>query len=369
MNVPFLDLKSLHQVLKPEILPLWEEILESAGFVGGKHVQTFEREFAEACTARECVIVNSGTDALRFIFLALGLQPGDEVITVANTFIATTEAISQSLGKIVLIDVTPGTFTMDPVQIEKAITSKTKGIVPVHLYGQMADMGPILAIAEKHGLWVVEDACQAHLAEYKNHKAGSMGIAGAFSFYPGKNLGACGEAGAITTNNSELAQKITMLRDHGQVRKYYHDMEGYNGRCDALQAAALRVKLRYLTTWNEQRRQNAKIYFEELKDLEGLKLPVVSPDVLPVFHLFVVQVKQREKIEEYLNKKGVATGLHYPIPLHLQNAYSQLNLGEGSFPVTEKQAKESLSLPMFPSLTKEQIIYTCDALKEAVRCC
>ncbi|MBW1796072.1 MAG: DegT/DnrJ/EryC1/StrS family aminotransferase [Deltaproteobacteria bacterium] len=264
MQVPFLDLKTQNRALKAEILPLWEEILDSAAFIAGKHVSAFEEEFASACSVKHCVAVNSGTDALRFIFLALDLKPGDEVITVPNTFIATTEAITQASGNIVFVDIDPETYNMDPTKIEAAITPKTRGIVPVHLYGQPADMDPILAIAERHGLWVVEDACQAHLAEYRDRKAGSMGIAAAFSFYPGKNMGACGEGGAVTTNDEDLAAKVRMLRDHGQAKKYYHDMEGYNGRCDALQAAALRVKLKHLPAWNEARRKNAKRYFELL---------------------------------------------------------------------------------------------------------
>jgi len=245
-EVPFLDLRSQNRALKGEILPLWEEILDSAGFIGGKHVSAFEEEFASACSVTHCVAVNSGTDALRFIFLALDLESGDEIITVPNSFIATTEAITQAGGRIIFADIDPDTYNIDSAKIEEVITPRTRGIVPVHLYGQSVDMDPILSIADKYCLWVVEDACQAHLAEYKGRKAGSMGIAGAFSFYPGKNMGACGEGGAVTTNDENLAAKVRMLRDHGQSRKYRHEMEGYNGRCDALQAAALRVKLKHL---------------------------------------------------------------------------------------------------------------------------
>ena len=264
MEIPFLDLKAQNRALKKEILRFWEEILDTASFIGGKHVNGFEEEFASACSVKHCIAVNSGTDALRFIFLGLGLRPGDEVITVPNTFIATTEAISQAGGNITFVDINPDTYNMDPAKIELAITPRTKGIVPVHLYGQTADMDSILAIAEKHGLWVVEDAAQAHLAEYKGRKTGSMGIAAAFSFYPGKNMGACGEGGAVTTNDSDLAVKIRMLRDHGQTRKYHHKIEGYNGRCDALQVAALRVKLKHLPIWNEARRKKAQSYFKLL---------------------------------------------------------------------------------------------------------
>ena len=366
MKVPFLDLKAQNQALKVEILPLWEEILDSAGFIGGKHVSAFEEEFASACSVKHCVAVNSGTDALRFIFLALGLKPTDEIITVSNTFIATTEAITQAGGKIVFVDVDPVTYNMDPAKIEEVITPRTRSIVPVHLYGQPADMDPILAIAKKHGLWVVEDACQAHLAEYKGCKAGSMGIAAAFSFYPGKNMGACGESGAITTNDENLAAKVRMLRDHGQSKKYHHEIEGYNGRCDALQAAALRVKLKRLPAWNEARRKNAQCYFEFLQDTYGVKLPVIHQNCLPVFHLFVIQVEKRDIVQEALGKVGISTELHYPIPLHMQKAYQHMGLAVGSFPVAEACAKRLLSLPMYPELTKEQIRIVSNSLKKIV---
>ena len=364
MEVPFLDLKTQNRALKVEILSLWEEILDSAAFVGGSHVTAFEEDFARACSVNHCIAVNSGTDALRFIFLALGLKEGDEVITVPNTFIATTEAISQAGGKIAFVDVDPDTYNMDPTKIETAITPRTKGIVPVHLYGQTADMDPILSIAEGHGLWVVEDACQAHLAEYKGRKAGSMGIAASFSFYPGKNLGACGEAGAGTTNDVNLAEKIRMLRDHGQIKKYYHEVEGYNGRCDALQVAALRVKLKRLSEWTEARRAKADLYSALLKDLDEIRLPRVANGCLPVYHLFVIQIDNRDQVIEALRSKNISTGLHYPIPLHLQKAYAHLNIPEGSFPIAESCSKRLLSLPIFPELTEEQITYVVNSLKE-----
>jgi dTDP-4-amino-4,6-dideoxygalactose transaminase len=367
MEVPFLDLKAQNSFVKNEIMPLWAEILDTAWFIGGQHVNGLEEEFAQACNVKHCIAVNSGTDALRFAFLALGLQSGDEVITAPNTFIATTEAISQAGGVIVFADIDPGTYNLDPVKIETAITSRTKGIVPVHMYGQTADMDPIRAIAKRHGLWVVEDACQAHFAEYKGNKAGSMGAAAAFSFYPGKNMGACGEAGAVTTNDADIAKKVRMLRDHGQVKKYYHEMEGFNGRCDALQAAALRVKLKHLPGWNEARRKNAEKYFERLKDLKSITLPKIAKDCLPVYHLFVIQVDNRDAIAQALQAKEIGTGFHYPVPLHLQQAYAHLKIPEGSFPVTEAYAKRLLSLPMFPELTGEKINYVCDSLKAILR--
>lgn len=364
MDVPFLDLKAQHRPLKDEILGLWSEILDTAGFVGGKHVAGLEEEFAAACGTAHAVAVNSGTDALRFIFLALGLEAGDEVILPGNTFIATAESISQAGGKLVFVDVDPATYNIDPAKIEAAITPRTKGIVPVHLYGQPADMDAIGAIAQKHGLWVVEDAAQAHLAEYKGRKAGSMGVAAAFSFYPGKNMGACGEGGAVTTNDAALADLVRKIRDHGQAQKYYHDIEGYNGRLASVQAAALRVKLRHLPAWSELRRKNAARYLEKLEGVKGVTLPAVLDGCTPVWHLFVIQVDQRDAVQEALKERGVATALHYPVPLHLQKAYAHLGLGEGSLPVTENYAKRLLSLPMFPELTAEQIDHVCDSLRQ-----
>jgi dTDP-4-amino-4,6-dideoxygalactose transaminase len=366
MEVPFLELTKQNASLKHEILKLWEEILETASFVGGPHVKMFEEEFAAACEVEHCVSASSGTDALRLVLLALGLKQGDEVITVPNTFIATTEAITQAGGSVVFVDVDPGTYNIDPERIEAAITPATKGIMPVHLYGQCADMDPIMEIARKHGLWVVEDSCQAHLAEYKGKKAGSMGAAAAFSFYPAKNLGACGEAGAVTTDDPSLAEKVRMLRDHGQARKYYHKFEGYNGRCDALQAAALSVKLRHLPKWNEQRRKNAALYFELLKNADAVVLSKVDSQCLHVFHLFVIQVQERDKVSDALNSKGIGTGLHYPVPLHLQEAYTDMGLTMGTYPIAEEYSEKLLSLPMCPELSDEQIKYVCESLKEIV---
>ena len=367
MEVPFLDLEAQHRAIRDEILPLWEEVLDSAWFAGGPQVAAFEEEFAAACGVEHCVAVASGTAALRCIFRAFELVPGDEVITVPNTFIATTEAISQAGGRVVFADVDPGTYNLDPEKVEAAITPQTRGIVPVHLYGQPADMDAILEIAEKNGLWVVEDAAQAHLAQYKGRQCGSMGVAAAFSFYPGKNMGACGEAGAVTTNDAQLAGRIRMLRDHGQAKKYHHDLEGYNARCDALQGAALRVKLKHLPEWNEARRAHAQGYCRLLEDCETLTLPEVLDGVLAVWHLFVIQVADRDGVQAALKEKGVATGLHYPVPLHLQKAYAHLGYSEGAFPVTEAYSKRLLSLPMFPELTEDQVAYVCECLRQAAR--
>ena len=363
MNVPFIDLKLQNQKLRNEILPVWEEIFNAGCFIGGEYVLKFEEDFAKACSTKYCVSVSSGTDALRLAFLTLGLKNGDEVITVANTFIATTEAITQAGGKIVFVDINPYTYNIDPEKIKAKITPKTKGIVPVHLYGQMADMDTIIDIADKNGLWVVEDACQAHLAEYKGRKAGSIGRIGAFSFYPGKNLGACGEAGAVTTNDPDIALKIRMLRDHGQQKKYFHNQEGYNGRCDALQAAALRIKLKYLPHWNDSRKKNAQLYFDLLNNIPGIILPETTDNYSHIYHLFVIQVDNPQLIADYLKQKGISTGRHYPIPLHLQKAYAHLNLTEGSLPVTENHSKYLLSLPLYPELSEKEIYYVCDCLK------
>ena len=366
MNVPFLDLKAQNRALKDEILPLWADILENAAFIGGPHVTGLEQEFAEACGVPHAIAVGSGTDALRLIFIALGLQSGGEVITAPNTFIATSEAISQAGGVPVFVDIRPDSCNIDPAQIEAAITPRTRGIVPIHLYGQPAEMEAILEIADRHGLWVVEDACQAHLATWQGRKSGSLGVAGAFSFYPGKNMGACGEAGMITTADADLAARVRMLRDHGQAQKYYHEVEGFNARCDALQAAALRVKLKHLPAWTELRRKHAARYLDLLAGNEAITLPVVHPDADPVWHLFVVHVDQRDQILELMKKEGVACGLHYPVPLHLQTAYANLGIPAGSFPAAEASAARLLSLPIFPELTDEQISHVCQRLADAV---
>jgi dTDP-4-amino-4,6-dideoxygalactose transaminase len=350
-----------------------------AGFIGGPMVEDFERGFAKFCDAQHCVGVGSGTDALRFALIAAGVKQGDVVVTVPNTFIATTEAITQAGATPEFVDVDERTYSMDPEQLRKylqvecsvdgttgRVFSKRLGrpvtaVVPVHLYGQTADMDPILDLAERFGLRVIEDACQAHGAEYFSKrqgrwlKAGSMGRAAAFSFYPGKNLGACGEAGAVTTNDGDIARKVRMLRDHGQAKKYYHDMEGYNGRIDSIQAGILNVKLRHLAAWNEKRRECASRYQELLAEAsDGIKLPFEPSWSKAVFHLYVVQVHKREELMNHMSAAGIGTGIHYPIPLHLQNAYKNLGYHEGSFPVSERAASQILSLPMFPGLTYEQ---------------
>ena len=378
-NIPFLDLVTPHLELEEELVSIFRSVLKTAGFVGGPMVEDFERDFAQFCGVQYCVGVGSGTDALRFALIAAGVQAEDTVVTVPNTFIATTEAISQAGARPDFVDIDERTYTMDPRRLQeyletcccldratgKLLNQKTQrpvtAIIPVHMYGQTADMDPILELAERHNLIVIEDACQAHGAEYFSSKqnrwmrAGSMGHAASFSFYPGKNLGACGEAGAVTTSDRALAERVRMLRDHGQVRKYHHDIEGYNGRLDAIQAGVLRVKLHHLAKWNEQRRELARGYNELFADTEGaVILPHVPSWSRPVYHLYVVRVAERERLQKDLAAAGIATGIHYPIPLHLATAYKTLGFRHGDFPAAEQAASEVLSLPMFPKLAQEQ---------------
>jgi len=380
-TIPFLDLVTPHLELEEELISIFRRALKTAGFVGGPSVEGFERDFAKFCETKHCVGVGSGTDALRFALTAAGVRAGDAVITVPNTFIATTEAISQTGALPEFVEVDEQTSNMDPSSLReylgmlcdfeprtrRPISRRTgrpvTAIVPVHLYGQMADMDPILEVAEVYNLVVVEDACQAHGAAYfsqKEHcwkKAGSMGRAAAFSFYPGKNLGACGEAGAVTTNDEKLAQDIRTIRDHGQVRKYYHSMEGYNGRLDAIQAGILGIKLVHLSDWNERRRQAAERYreiFGSCSVPDAIILPYAAPWARGVYHLYVVRSKSRDQLRKHLTEAGVGTGIHYPVPLHIQDAYRCLGYQKGDFPISERAAEEILSLPMFPTLQPEQ---------------
>jgi dTDP-4-amino-4,6-dideoxygalactose transaminase len=374
-----------------------KEAMENAQFIGGPNVAGFEKEFADFCGAKYCVGVNSGTDALRFALMAAGIGPGDEVLTVPNTFIATTEAISQVGAIPVFVDIDYKTCNIDPTKVRDFIQDKcaytqspshpvnqstnqplshstnilinqstnrpVKAIIPVHLYGQTADLDSLLEIAENYNLIVIEDAAQAHGARYKDREAGSVGLAGCFSFYPGKNLGAFGEGGAVATNDGEMANKIRMIRDHGQAQKYYHDMEGYNGRLDAIQAGVLRIKLKHLAEWNLSRRENAALYDEMLKGVEGLDFAEEASNSISVYHLYVIMVDDRDGLQKYLAEKGIATGLHYPLPLHMQKAYAHLGYKEGDFPIAERSAKRLISLPMFPELTREQIEYVCTNVK------
>lgn len=355
MKVPFLDLRAQYESIKGEVAVAIQQVLEKTAFAGGPFVAQFEQEFSAYCKTRFAIGVGSGTDALWLALLGLGVGPGDEVITVPDTFIATAEAISYCGAKPVFVDVEENTFNMDPSLLEAAITPKTKAIIPVHLFGQMADMDPIMEIARKNNLFVVEDASQAHGAEYKGRIAGSIGHVGCFSFYPGKNLGAYGEAGAVVTNNEELNKTVRMLRDHGQAKKYYHGLVGWNARMDGFQGAILSVKLRHLPAWTEARRRNAKLYEEALGKINGVRTPAETPKNKHVYHIYAIRVEGRDALISALSEKDVHCGIHYPIPLHLQDAYRFLGLGEGSFPVAEKVAREFVSLPMFPELSSEQI--------------
>ncbi len=366
MRVPFLDLKAHHDPLKQEFAAVIEQVIDSSAFAGGPFVARFEEDFAAFCGCPYAIGVGNGTDAIWFALLALGVGSGDEVITVPHTFIATTEAISFCGARPVLVDIDEPTYTMDPALLERAITPRTKAIIPVHIFGQTADMDPILEIAGRHGIPVVEDACQAHGAEYKNQKAGSIGVAGCFSFYPGKNLGALGEAGAVVTHSRELQAKIQMLRDHGQARRYCHSVIGWNGRMDGIQAALLQVKLRNLAQGNALRRDHARLYDRLLEPLKSVVTPKTAPSALHAYHIYAIRVPGRDGLLKTLGDQGIGCGIHYPVPIHLQQAYANLGLGPGTFPVAEKCAAEFLSLPMYPELTAAQIGHVTDSLAAAL---
>jgi dTDP-4-amino-4,6-dideoxygalactose transaminase len=377
-SIPFLDLVTPHLEMEQELTAVFHKVLRTAGFIGGPMVEDFEKAFAAFCGTSQSIAISSGTDALRFAIMACGVQPGDVVVTVPHTFIATTEAISQAGALPEFVDIDERTYNMDPEKLreyleEQCTTDKSgklisrrssrpvTAVVPVHLYGQIADMDAIQDLANRYGLIVIEDACQAHGAEYFSRKqnrwmkAGSMGKAAAFSFYPGKNLGACGEAGAVTTNDAGLARKISMLRDHGQARKYYHDVEGYNGRLDALQAGLLHAKLAHLAKWNAQRRERAAEYNRPFAAAdESVVLPFEPSWSRAVYHLYVIRTADRDGLMSHLKKAAIGTGIHYPIPLHLQKAYSSMGYKAGDFPVCENIAAEIVSLPMFPQLTADQ---------------
>jgi len=443
MKVPFLDLKAQYLAMKDEIHGAIQQVLDATAFAGGPFVAQFEKEFASFCGCREGIGVGSGTEALWLCLLALGVGPGDEVITVPNSFIATAEAISVCGAAPAFVDVDPRTYTLDPNKLEDYLKRRVQGagrrgqtatysgqrsavgahslassgallkaegrsssesapqaqrspllpapgpapstqhpapfpstgnrqratgngvraVIPVHLFGQPADMDPILEIAKKYDLAVIEDACQAHGALYKGKKAGSLGDAGCFSFYPGKNLGAYGEAGAAVTNNPEMAARMRMIRDHGQSKKYYHELIGWNNRMDGIQGAILSAKLKHLPAWNEARRKNARLYTSLLNHAGGIVAPEEAPYARHIYHIYAVRVQNRDKLKSALGEKGIGCGIHYPIPIHLTDAYRFMGLGRGSFPEAEKCADEFLSLPMFPELSEEQIEYVCTEIK------
>jgi dTDP-4-amino-4,6-dideoxygalactose transaminase len=376
-NIPFLDLVTPHRELEEELMAVVRDALQTAAFIGGPMVENFEASFATFCDSRHAIAVNSGTDALRFALMASGVQAGDVVLTVPHTFIATTEAISQAGAHIEFVDIDEHTYNMSAARLEEFLISScrkdnsggticlangrpVKAVVPVHLYGQMADMDAITDLADQYGLKVIEDACQAHGAEYFSRrfnrwmKAGSIGCAAAFSFYPGKNLGACGEAGAVTTNDAEIARKIKIIRDHGSAKKYYHDVEGYNGRMDAIQAGLLQIKLAHLGNWNMLRRERALEYNALLAENDAILCPYEPSWSRAVYHLYVIRTANRDALMEHLKRENIATGIHYPVPLHLQKAYASRDYSCDDFPVASRIASEIVSLPMFPQLTSEQ---------------
>jgi dTDP-4-amino-4,6-dideoxygalactose transaminase len=381
--VPFLDLVTPHRELEEELVAAFRQAVRSAAFVGGKEVEAFEREFAEYCGAKYCVGVANGTDAVRFALMASGVGKGDAVVTVSHTFIATIEAISQAGAGTEFVDIDERTYCMSPQALDtylqgcakdsatgRPLGKRTglpiKAVLPVHLYGQAADMDAILSIAARYDLLVIEDACQAQGTEYRStaggwRRTGTFGKAGAFSFYPGKNLGSCGEGGAVTTDDEQVAKTIKMLREHGQAQKYYHDLEGYNGRLHAIQAAFLRIKLRHLDGWNAGRRAAAARYAELLSKIPGVIVPFEPETSRAIYHLYVIRTADRDKLGEHMKAQGVSTGLHYPVPVHLQKCYTEWGYKAGSLPVTERVAANILSLPMFPGLTAEQQRRVADA--------
>jgi len=364
MNVPFIDLKTQYLKIKDEVKKELDEVIDNTAFVLGQKVKNFEQNFATFCNKKYAVALNSGTSSLHLALIAKGVKQGDEVITVPNTFIATAEAISYTGAKPIFVDIDPKTYNINPNKIKKRITEKTKVILPVHLYGQSADISPIIEIAEKHNLEIIEDCCQAHGAEYKGKQVPVSDI-GCFSFYPGKNLGAYGEGGAVVTNDKEIAEKIAALRDHGQKEKYYSKYIGYNYRMDGFQGAVLGVKLKYLNEWNELRRARAKLYNELLKNI--IDVPKEAAYAKHIYHLYVIRVKEREKLMQYLKSKNIATGIHYPIPIHLQEAYSFMEKKKETFPKTEEAASEILSLPMYPEISEEQVEYVASEIKHSLK--
>ncbi|MEO0248159.1 MAG: DegT/DnrJ/EryC1/StrS family aminotransferase [candidate division WOR-3 bacterium] len=364
MHVPFVDLKMQYEAIQKELNAELQKVFEKTAFILGPTLKEFEEAFARYCGVKHAIGVANGTDALILALKALGIGPGDEVITAVNTFIATAEAIIHAGATPIFVDCDPQTYTIDVSQIRDKITSRTRAIIPVHLYGQPADMDPILGIAKNRGIHVIEDAAQAHGALYKNRRAGSLGDVACFSFYPAKNLGAYGDAGAVVTNDEKIALTVRKLRDHGGVEKYQHDLIGYNSRLDTLQAAVLLVKLKYLDAWNRRRQEHAQLYNELLSQIPGIVTPTVLDRATHVYHLYVVRVERgnRDELQRFLRERGVHTGIHYPQPLHLTPAFSWLGYQAGDFPIAERYAQQILSLPMYPELTREQIEYVAECL-------
>lgn len=363
MQIPFIDFKKMHAPIREEIDSAIKTVLDNNAFILGKAVTEFEADFAKAHDVKHCIGVSSGTDANHLALWALGIGHGDEVIIPANTFIATAWGATLCGATPVFVDCEIDSYNLDPNKVEEKITPKTKAIVAVHLYGQPADLDELRKIADKHNIFLVEDAAQSHIAAYKGKKIGGLSKVSSYSFYPGKNLGAFGEGGAVTTNDDAVAKKVRMQRDHGSEKKYYHEIYGHNYRMEGIQGAVLGIKLKYLHDWTEKRRAAAKKYNELLKDIKEILLPKEMEYAKHVYHLFVIQTKRRDELQKFLNDNGVASGLHYPVPLHLQKCFEHLGYKKGDFPETEKLADECLSLPMFPDLSDEQIQYVCEKIK------
>jgi len=362
--IPFVDLKTQYKSIQGEIKEEIAKVLEQTNFILGEPVAKFESQFAEFCDSKYCIGVASGTDALHLALLTLNIGKDDEIITAANTFVATVLSISYVGAKPVLVDIDPKTYNIDLNKIEEKVTPNTKAIIPVHLYGRPVDMEKLITIADKYNLKIIEDACQAHGAVFNGKKVGTFGIMGCFSFYPGKNLGAYGDGGAIVTSDKDLYEKLKMMRNYGSPKKYHHDFIGYNSRLDTIQAVILNIKLKYLNNWNHKRLVNAEVYNKKLKGIGDLVLPYIDKTGLHVFHLYVVRTKKRDELLKYLNDNGVQASIHYPIPIYSLDAYSHLGLKKDGFPVAEQFSKEILSLPMFPELTENQISRIADLMKK-----
>jgi dTDP-4-amino-4,6-dideoxygalactose transaminase len=365
-KIQFVDLQAQYLNIQEEVNSSMKKVIEEGAFILGKYVKEFEEAFAVFCRAKYAVGVANGTDAITLALKAVGIGPGDEVITAPNTAAPTAEAIGHAGAKVVFADIDPKTYNLDPEKVRKAITPKTRAIVPVHLYGQPADMDAFRAIAREHGLRLVEDAAQAHGAEYKGQRAGTLGEVACFSFYPSKNLGAYGDGGAVVTNDPLIAEKIRMLRDHGRKEKYVHEVEGYNSRLDAIQAAVLTVKLKYLEGWNENRREKARLYDALLSPVRGVTIPRVLPGIKHVYHLYVIKVEDRDGLKKKLKEIGIETGIHYPLPLHMQPAFAHLGLSRGTFPRAEEATAKVLSLPLYPEIGSEQVEAVAKAIKSFI---
>lgn len=366
MNIPFVDLKAQYQSIKTEIDTAIQNVIDETAFIKGKYVQQFEDEYAQSYGVKHCISCANGTDAIYITLKALGIGPGDEVITTALSWISTSETVTQAGARVVFVDIDPGYYTIDTGKIEKRITCNTKAIIPVHLYGQPADMDAIMTIAGKHNLYVIEDCAQAHFAQWKGQNVGTFGIAGTFSFFPGKNLGAYGDAGCVISNDDEFATKARMYANHGALKKHHHELEGINSRLDGMQAAILTVKLKYIKEWNHKRLRRAEKYNELHSDIDGIITPNIHPDVKHVFHLYVIQTQQRDELQAKMKEHGISSGIHYPTALPFLKAYAYLGHKPEDFPIAHKYPSQILSLPMYPELTRDQLAYVTNKISESL---